>query len=178
MTGVVYGCTGCNKQESNDNGAVRLRGGFGTLCDPIHSGFIEVLNEGEWGSICTDQPAERRREDRLMADAVCRQLGFPHGTRIDPGRRRTAPRMTPDGSRVTEEPVERFWLSSVSCLGPEARLVDCDLGSGFLQDNEGCNSNPHRIHVACRRFPVVEALEQVTSQGAGAWQCIPAHIVV
>lgn len=70
--------------DGQDQGAVRLRGGFGTLCDPVHTGFVEVLNDSEWGSICTDRADEDSDADRLVADVVCRQLGFPHGTRVDP----------------------------------------------------------------------------------------------
>ena len=76
---------------------MRVRGGFGNLCDPIHSGFIEVLHSGEWGSICTEQTRENRAEDNLVADVVCRQLGFPHGTRIDPLRARPPPPAPADG---------------------------------------------------------------------------------
>eukprot|EP00892_Ulva_mutabilis_P007291 jgi/Ulvmu1/4934/UM204_0006.1 len=177
---------GCERQEGTTEGAVRLRGGFGTLCDPIHTGFVEVLHFDEWGSICTDQFSENRAEDNLVADVVCRQLGFPHGTRVDPLTARPPP-PTPDPdvapspyssyyygnyydySSITEEaeePVDRFWLSSVMCNGPEGRLIDCDLGQGFRNNNAGCNSRPHRIHIACRQFPVVEALEEITSDGA------------
>ena len=162
---------------------MRLRGGFGTLCDPVHSGFIEVLHFGEWGSICTDQRQESRAEDNLVADVVCRQLGFPHGTRIDPLTARTPPPTPAEdeapspyntnydnylGTEEAEEQVERFWLSNVGCSGPEGRLIDCDLRQGFQNDNAGCNSMPHRLHVACRQFPVVEALEAVTDPEAGA----------
>ena len=175
---------GCDRQEGTTEGAVRLRGGFGTPCDPVHSGFIEVLHLGEWGSICTDRLTETRAEDNLVADVVCRQLGFPHGTRIDP-LTAEAPRPSPpdgeppspnaiyydygsiDPTEEAEEPVDRFWLSEVTCSGPEARLIDCDLGEGFRNNNAGCSSRPHRIHIACRQFPVVEALEEVTTPDAG-----------
>ena len=171
---------------------MRLRGGFGSLCDPIHSGFIEVLHLDEWGSICTDQRAEDRAEDNLVADVVCRQLGFPHGTRIDPLTSRPPPPSTPDYEALSpdatsysssyndyvyspsmeeaEEAVDRFWLSEVTCSGPEGRLVDCDVGPGFRDNNAGCDSRPHRIHIACRQFPVVEALEEVTTPNAGTCQ--------
>ena len=166
---------------------MRLRGGFGTLCDPVHSGFIEVLHFGEWGSICTDQASENRAEDNLVADVVCRQLGFPHGTRIDPLTTRPPPPTPADGeapspystyyyssyydyrtiSEEAEEPVDRFWLSEVACSGPEGRLIDCDLGQGFRNNNAGCGTRPHRVHIACRQFPVVEALEAVSDSDAG-----------
>ena len=65
---------------------MRLVGGFGTLCDPLHSGFAEVFHDGEWGAICLE-PFSRSTnppEDRLVADVVCRQLGFPHGSLVIP----------------------------------------------------------------------------------------------
>ena len=153
---------------------MRLRGGFGTPCDPVHSGFIEILHNGEWGSICTDESVSS-----IVADVVCRQLGFPHGTGIDP-LTEPSPPAPEDGSyyypgyysysttEEAEEPVDRFWLSDVSCSGTEERLVDCDLGSGFRNNEGGCVRSPHRAHIACRQFPVVEALEAVTSPEAGA----------
>ena len=185
---VNHACPGCDRQEGTTEGAVRLRGGFGTLCDPVHSGFVEVLHLGEWGSICTDQEAEDRSEDHLVADVVCRQLGFPHGNRVDPLAARPPPRAPADGEapipystlyfasyyedrsipEEAEEPVDRFWLSDVTCSGPEGRLTDCDLGPGFRNNNTGCGTRPHRIHVACRHFPVVEALEALSDPEAGA----------
>ena len=180
-------------------GSVRLRGGFGTPCDPVHSGFIEVLHFGKWGSICTDRRAVDRAVDNLVADVVCRQLGFPHGTRVDPLTAQRPP-LTPDGTpslfstdyytdyytyvydydpptEEAEEPAERFWLSSVACAGPEAQLVDCNLGRGFRDNNAGCQFRPHRIHIACRQFAVVEALEAVTTPGAGRLCRLRMHSV-
>ena len=181
--------TGCDRQEATTEGTVRLRGGFGTLCHPIHSGFIEILHSGEWGSICTDQRRESIAVDTLVADVVCRQLGFPHGTRVDPLNAR--PQLQNPGeapptdhpiyyeystTEEAEEPVERFRLRDpdVRCSGPETRLIDCDLmpgtrpGPGFLSNSKGCDSQPHRIHIACRQFPVAEAHEAVTDTEAGA----------
>ena len=65
---------------------MRLTGGSGTPCDPLHSGFVEVYHAGEWGRICLG-PFESRAEpaDTLVADVACRQLGFPHGTLVIPG---------------------------------------------------------------------------------------------
>ena len=154
---------------------MRLRGGFGTPCDAVYSGFVEVFHRGEWGAICQ----ATNGADRLVADVVCRQIGFPHGTVIDPA---TIP---PDQERIendyggytygpyiqeeeeAEESQERFWLNRVSCFGPEEKLVDCDLGRGFRSDNAGCRASPFRFTVACRTFPVAEALESVTTPGAG-----------
>ena len=163
---------------------MRLRGGFGSLCDPVNSGFIEVLHDGEWGSICTNARSESLIDLSFLdsdfeADVVCRQLGFPHGTRVDPLTARPPSPEAPSSpssnndddvppAEEAEEPVERFWLSDVTCSGLEGRLIDCDLGEGFRINNAGCSPNPHRMHVACRQFPVEEALEAITTPGAGA----------
>ena len=160
-------------------GDVRLRGGFGTPCDPVHSGFIEVFNAGEWGAIC--EGGGYRTTDRLVADVVCRQLGFPHGTVVD------ALSIQPvqpydyyfSGELLEEaqEPQARFWLDGVQCRGLEQRLLDCDLGEGFINAADGgvaaCLDSPvaSRVHVACRQFAVPEALEAVVTPGAGACAC-------
>ena len=161
----------CTTEDGTKEGSVRLRGGFGTPCDPLHTEFIEVLTEREWGGISTSVVAETQEEDTLVADVVCRQLGFPHGTRVNPltsdpeiGSFRAFPE---DVSLEAEAPVERFWLSSVTCRGSEGSLLDCDLGPGFRVRNEGCPSPAHPIYIACRQFSIVEALEAVTSPGAG-----------
>lgn len=174
---------GCTELEDTREGTVRLRGGFGTLCDPIHSGYVEILHLGEWGSICTDRRAEDAAQDRLVSDVVCRQLGFPHGTRVDPLTAREPPpndTMKPYiadnygnyydyalNVEEAEEAVDLFWLSDVACTGPEDRLTDCGLGQGFRK-NIGCAGIRHRLHVACREFPVLDALEEITTPGAGA----------
>ena len=167
---------GCNVQDNSTEGSVRLRGGFGTPCDPLHSGFIEVLHNDEWGSICTQSIREDRGENNLVADVVCRQLGFPYGNRVDP--------LDSEGMEVAEQPLGRFWLSSVRCRGPEDRLTGCDLGQGFLEDDSlsddslldygGCSDGDHRVTVACRQFPVVEALEAVRTPGAGVHCTLPS----
>ena len=153
---------------------MRLRGGFGTLCDPVYTGFVEVFHFDEWGAICTgDTP-----DDRLAADVVCRQLGFPHGTMVDALTITVQERIYNEyggllyDDYVTEveenlAPQDRFWLNVLDCRGPEDTILDCDLGQGFRADNAGCRS-PVRLTVACRTFPVGAALEDDTTPGAGA----------
>jgi len=104
---------------------VRLRGGFGTPCDAVYSGFVEVYHFEEWGAICIGDDVS----DTLAADVVCRQLGFPHGTAVDPTTR------TPSTA------------------------------GGFAAAPFGFGT---RFTVACRTFAVPEALEEVTTPGAGA----------
>lgn len=151
---------------------MRLRGGFGTTCDAVYTGFVEIFHLGEWGAICDD--------DALAADVVCRQLGFPHGT---PVRTRSVTGASIgdinnfsflytdytsyDSVEEAEEPQERFWLSNVDCAGLEQELLACNVDPGFIDNNEGC-SNPFRFTVACRMFPVAAALEDVSTPGAGA----------
>ena len=167
----------CDITPAAEQGTVRLRGGFGTPCDPLHSGIVEVFNAGEWGAICDGETS--RGSHFLVADVVCRQLGFPHGTVVD--SLTTQPDSVYDylffssEFEVTEEaqePQGRFWLDDVKCRGPEARLVDCDLGTGFAdaEGNSVCAEEdaPSRLRVACRQFAVPEALEVVTTPGAGA----------
>ena len=112
--------------------------------------------------------------DLLAADVVCRQLGFPHGTQVNPGSLPDGPVVNDDLDNasiladVADKPQERFWLRDVQCRGPEERLLDCRLGEGFLSNNAGCDESPSRFTVACRTFAVSEALEDVTTPGARA----------
>lgn len=162
----------CAREVTEEEGALRLRGGFGSLCDPVHSGFVEIFHLGEWGAICTEQ--FNGIHDRLAADVVCRELGFRHGTVVDPST--NPPDVVDDGGYYTsynpdieeaDEPQARFWLNRVTCRGPEDRLIDCDIGQGFRQNNAGCRSAAQRLTVACRAFAVVDALEEVQTPGAG-----------
>ena len=154
---------------------MRLRGGFGTPCDAVYSGFVEVYHFEEWGAICIGDDVS----DTLAADVVCRQLGFPHGTAVDPTTRTPSTAggfaAAPFGfgfgdysTEEAEEPQDRFWLDQVSCSGTEEQLIECNLGGGFRSNNGGCTRRPTRFTVACRTFAVPEALEEVTTPGAGA----------
>ena len=163
---------GCDVVSDPVEGSVRLRGGFGTQCDPVHTGFIEIFHLGEWRAVC-----EQGQEDRLVADVVCRQLGYPHGTPVRPLSNRADPAGTDDGDYVpmpyepiteeAEEPLGRFWLSRAACRGTEDELLDCNVRPGFRRDNAGCTDTPVRVTVACRSFPVPSALESVVTPGAG-----------
>eukprot|EP00892_Ulva_mutabilis_P001591 jgi/Ulvmu1/11432/UM076_0006.1 len=164
----------CAKTPPLEEGSVRLRGGFGSLCDPVYTGFVEVFHFDEWGAICTGNDDT----DRLAADVVCRQLGFPHGTLVDPLTNPFDPVRVEDDyggfyysptepeDEEAQEPEERFWLNFLACRGPEDTLLECDLGQGFRTNNNGCSGGPVRLTVACRTFPVGAALEEVTTTGA------------
>lgn len=163
---------GCKTQPRLIDGAVRLRGGFGTPCDPLHTGFVEVYNEAaeQWGAICLD--VRDVRPDYGAANVVCRQLGFAHGSIVDT----RSPVVSPNNGNFQREYEEEaaevdaqeiFWLDTVSCRGPETRILDCDVGRGYMFENKRCPDNPFRLTVACRQFSVPEALEDVTTPGAG-----------
>lgn len=92
----------------------------------------------------------------LAAHVVCRQLGFPHGNVLE---------------SVDAQAGERYSLNDVLCTGKEERLVECNLGEGFLDDpvelDETSAECRAGMRVACRQFPVSEALENVTIPGSG-----------
>ena len=146
------------------DGAVRLTGGSGTPCDPLYTGVVEVFRADveAWGAVCTEVDPE----DRLAADVVCRQLGFPHGTAVAPAG------IIPEGAAPSpgadEDLMESFAMRGAACRGVEERLDECRLGEGL---EGGCMNKPMRLTVACRQFPVAEALESVVTPGAGAALC-------
>ena len=128
-----------------------------------------------------------------MPEVTCRQLGFPHGTRVDPviaQRQRPPPPCSSDDYSTPPdryyyeysgfeaegaEALERTWLTNVKCSGSEARLVDCDLDRGFRDNIAGCGGGA-RIHVACRQFPLVQAIESGASPGASAGVSGQRHV--
>lgn len=135
-----------------------------------------MFNSGEWGGICDSSFIGKA----LLADVVCRQLDFRHGTVIDAQTVEIDQDEYSYGySYFVEEAQdggfgsldgERFWLNDVQCRGSEDRLTDCDLGVGFLErDSQICQADGLvRLHVACRQYDVPEALEAVTTPAAGA----------
>eukprot|EP00892_Ulva_mutabilis_P011625 jgi/Ulvmu1/8835/UM049_0015.1 len=162
----------CANVTASGEGAVRLRGGFGGPCDSMHTGLVEIMHLEEWGGVCVPASSnnpDSNLVDNLVADVVCRQLGFPHGTRIDPLNPTPRQQNDYDPYEDVEEsqtPVEQFWLQGVQCTGPEARLDQCDLRDGF--DRFSCSRDQvsSALHVVCRQFPVVEALEAAPSPDA------------
>lgn len=144
---------------------MRLRGGSGSPCDPLYTGFTEIFHSGAWGAVCNNFQADP------SADVICRQLGFPYATPVNSFIARPEPdydnfdrEFFPRFAEEAEEESEIFWLRDVQCGGLEAELSECDLGVGF-RALSGCDND--RLHVACRTFPVDQALEARVTYGAG-----------
>ena len=86
---------------------VRLVGG-----SAANEGRVEVLYNGEWGTVCDDY------FDDTDADVVCRELGYPGAL----GYSCCAAYGRGSGA---------IWLDDVDCDGTEASLYDCShLGFG------------------------------------------------
>ena len=94
-----------------------------TACDDVHFGAVEFFNAGRWGSICA--PDSDVATFAIDAAVVCRQLGFPFGSLIDPAE------------TFYEEPGEMegiAWASDVLCTGLEDRLDECFFPENFGDD--------------------------------------------
>eukprot|EP00892_Ulva_mutabilis_P011624 jgi/Ulvmu1/8834/UM049_0014.1 len=176
---------GCNGGPKEEDGAVRLRGGVGTQCNSVFTGFVEVFHNGAWGAVCMS----RYSRNALVADVICRQIGADHGNLVDPFPP-PPPDLNSDVYDATEDITvldlvslyEDDDLESVvesggpaslvllmdgpECRGPEQRLDACDIGNGFHRTDQGCGPQSAQLHVACRNFAVSAALEGVDTQGA------------
>eukprot|EP00892_Ulva_mutabilis_P002459 jgi/Ulvmu1/12213/UM086_0002.1 len=157
----------CEVEPPAMSGEVRLSGGSGSPCDTLYTGFVEVYRADmdAWGAICTDGA---NPEDRLVADVVCRQLGFPHGTAVTPLGHIPDMQLLPEEAVYEEgfDPEQRFFMSDVACSGVEERVGECRMGGAAAAGTDSCMSKPSRLTVACRQFPIVEALESVVTPGA------------
>ena len=163
---------------------MRLVGGFGTPCDSIHTGTVEIFHAGEWGGICVEAASLRIPVDLLAADTICRQLGFPHGNVVSSVIPGPTPLFLdtyygPLDDLVESEASGRVWLNGLQCFGNEGNVLDCRLDPPeFLTDIEECHRDMFRgtvfgdattrLEVACRQFPVEGAEEAIVTPGAGA----------
>ena len=92
---------------------------------PYYSeGVVQVLHNGSWGGICFTSTW-----GYSVATVVCRELGFPGAASGPPSTE----------FNVVANAHSPVWLSSVTCLGTEARLSDCT----YLPPAEGitCSQN-------------------------------------
>ncbi|KAK3552500.1 hypothetical protein QTP86_012368 [Hemibagrus guttatus] len=91
------------------------------------SGRVEVLNDGQWGTVCDDD------WDLKDAEVVCRQLGC--------------------GKAVTAHQNAHFGqgsgpilLDNVLCSGSERFIAECHAGSRGQQSKQGCPDLPFPRH--------------------------------
>jgi len=159
-------------------------------CDAVHSGIVQIFQNGVWGLICTQRFSFRSGSINFDIDAnvVCRQLGFPQGTVFDTSS--TGDR----GSDNTYDYDDYSFLTTtetlddvpvfanrVSCTGKEERLDDCffperDAPSPFSDYSSAPAPGPEadfglggscnlfqaaRLGVVCHRFALEGAQERV-----------------
>ena len=79
------------------------------------SGRVEVLYDGEWGTVCDDG------WDINDGNVVCRQLGFRDAIRVHTSAYFGA------GSGS-------IWLDEVACTGSESRISDCSHDGWGVED--------------------------------------------
>ena len=131
---------------------LRLVGG-----DAAHEGRLEILHNGEWGTICDDYWTD------VEADVACRALGYPDGSVEGGGRFDRAHFGRGSGSIL---------LDDVNCVGNETSLLACDYRGKptVSSDNNNC-SHSEDVGVRCQlaaRARVAQA-PQVSPSGSDGW---------
>ncbi|ETE70263.1 Neurotrypsin, partial [Ophiophagus hannah] len=91
------------------DGAVRLVAGKSN-----HEGRLEVLYNGQWGTVCDDGWTEWNTQ------VVCRQLGFKNGKIVS--------------ERFLEENTVPIWLDDITCSGKEFNILQCSKGDWGQHD--------------------------------------------
>lgn len=134
----------CGDLESCPSGCADIAldptncGGCGIVCDPgqncligqcsgggssdlrlvggasAREGRVEILNEGQWGTICDDN------WDAADAQVACRQLGYHGGT--------------PCQMACFGQGAGTIWMDSINCVGTEASLDLCPFGGWGVND--------------------------------------------
>ena len=84
---------------------------------PSGCGRVEVLRNGQWGTVCNDFFADPD------AKVVCRELGLSGGMAIDP-----------IWGTAFGEGKGPIWMDNVQCSGLEARIEDCRFNGWGIHD--------------------------------------------
>jgi hypothetical protein len=104
-TSMCPGSEVCFQGACSSGGALRIAGSTA-------QGRLEVMHDGQWGSICDDSFTD---VDALVA---CRQLGFLAGVAV----------YSPGGGSGP------IWMDDLGCSGSEAFLIDCPFPGWGLHD--------------------------------------------
>ena len=119
-TAPAGGCEACAAANQVGEGQVRLGDEEGGC------GRVEVMHSGQWGSVCGAGGFDMR-----AAEVVCRQLGLAGG-------------IVNSSSAPAADDVP-IWVGNASCIGDEANLTECQLGSW---NQSGC-SHEQDVAVCC-----------------------------
>ena len=123
---------------------LRLVGG-----EAPHEGRLEILHDGQWGTVCDDY------WDEKDADVACRALGYEAGS-VDEAKRF---RRAYFGAADETVPI---WLDNLQCTGSEASLLECPRGRDLEVGEHNCR---HREDVGVRCMvaePVHGSLPEVS----------------
>ncbi|XP_077162934.1 lysyl oxidase homolog 2 [Paroedura picta] len=129
---------GFRKAFRQEHPLVRLKGGANT-----GEGRVEVLKNGEWGTICHDE------WNLIAASVVCRELGFGSAQEAISGAR-------------LGQGMGPIHLNAVQCLGNEKSITDCK----FSTDTQRC-SHEEDASVRCN-IPAMGFQNQIRLTGGSS----------